>query len=153
FLCAALVAYVTIQRLLGALDREQLAQQVLTRAYKLKEGVASMSASESALHLLGDPVFEKQYRASRELLLHHLADLRGLVGADGAARADRDPLADRERPGHRRAEEGFKRLAGGGPADRGGAGLPLREEMALQRKIRARADALVAAERERLGER
>src|SRR5437588_2932350 len=87
FLCAALVAYVTIQRLLTALDREQVAQQVLTRAYKLKEGVASMSAYESAHYLLGDPAFEALYRTSREQVQYELASLRELVDGDPARQA------------------------------------------------------------------
>src|SRR5436305_15272554 len=54
FVGAALVAYVTIQRLLDALHREDLAQQVFDKAHRLKVGLVGMAAYKSAHHLVAD---------------------------------------------------------------------------------------------------
>src|SRR5437588_5335185 len=52
FLGAALVAYVTIQRLLDALHREDIAQKIFTEAYRLKEGLVGMAAAKATHHLV-----------------------------------------------------------------------------------------------------
>src|SRR5262245_13217774 len=90
FLSAALVAYVTIDRLLGALDREQHAQQVFTKAYKLKEGIVSMSAFKHTHHLLatqhlpGAARFQEDFKERRKGVLSDTEALRELVRDDPA---------------------------------------------------------------------
>lgn len=50
FVAAALVAYITIQRLLTTLDREQHTQMVLAKVFELKEGITRMSADKWSHH-------------------------------------------------------------------------------------------------------
>ncbi|HYT90327.1 MAG TPA: PAS domain S-box protein, partial [Gemmataceae bacterium] len=158
FLCAALVASVTIQRLLGALDREQRTQEVLTKVYKLKEGVASMAAAESAHHLFGDAAFARTYERSRQDVLLDLEALRALVGADPARLRELDCFTALERKWHELARQDFNLIAQRPPMAEGNwskwfAQLQLRQSIGLQNEIRRRADELAHAEKERLGER
>src|SRR5262245_3666833 len=83
FVGAALVAYVTIQRLLAALHREDMAQRVFTEAYSLKVGLVSMAAYKSAHHLVAEFKTQREYRRrfdeARDDVLRDLKTLQRLV--------------------------------------------------------------------------
>src|SRR5262245_50894589 len=138
FLSAALVAYVTIQRLLAALDREGRAQQVFTKAYKLKEGIASMAANKATHHLLGDAAFEKLFEARHRDVVAELAALRELTADYPDRLAQIEALADLERRWHGLARADFELFREGPGGDRPRQ-IPkdrLEEDIALQLQMR-----------------
>ncbi len=154
FLSAALVAYVTIQRLMDALQGEQQAQEVFTRAYKLKEGIASMSEYKNTQHLLGDRKYQERFEESRRGVLNDLVALCDLIGDDPPRLADLDELARLQEELHHLAEKDFKLFA----ADKEGwqkriAMLQLRPAIALQAQMRERADKILTGEKSHLDER
>src|SRR5437764_14282058 len=77
FAGAALVAYITTQRLLDALHREDLAQQVFTEAYRLKVGLVGMAAYKATHHLVTESKTQQEYHrrfeAARREVLNDLA--------------------------------------------------------------------------------
>src|SRR5437588_11349431 len=86
FLGASLVAYVTIQRLLDALHREDTAQKIFTEAHHLKEGLVEMAAYKATHHLVPDPAkqpkYHKLFKQARAKVLEDLKMLRSLVQDD-----------------------------------------------------------------------
>jgi PAS domain S-box-containing protein len=152
FLGAALVAYVTIQRLLDALHREDTAQKIFTEAFRLKEGLVGMAAAKATHHLVADGKAEKEYldafRATRTKVLHDLDTLEELVQEDRERVQELKELRQMESRWNEAAEKDFARFARAkGPPKGFLAQLQLRQVIELQRRMARRADRILEAER------
>src|SRR5262245_25925036 len=82
FLGAALVAFLTIQRLRQTLDREQDSRNVIARAQDLRADLAAMEAAKRAHLLVGQESFKREYLAHLKEARDDLAELRQLAGDD-----------------------------------------------------------------------
>src|SRR5215468_6601254 len=80
FVGAALVAFVTIQRLLQTLELEQHSQRVIARAYDLKAKLTRMEAAKRGHHLSGQATFKEEYDTELREARASLAELRELTG-------------------------------------------------------------------------
>jgi PAS domain S-box-containing protein len=161
FGAAALVAYVTIQRLLDALHREDMAQKVFTEAYRLKVGLVGMAAYKSAHHLVTE--FKQQeyytlhFKQTREKVLRDLKELRRLVQDDPERKHqlgdELTALAKLEEEWYQKAQEDFKlfdRNANPKQGTKGQVQLQLREGFDLQREMGKKADQILEVERNNL---
>jgi PAS domain S-box-containing protein len=159
FLGAATVAYLTIQRLLEALHREDLAQRIFTEAFRLKEGLVGMAAYKATHHLVPAPKEQQEYRGrfeeARRGVLRDLETLRELVREDPERRKELNELARLEREWHEAAQHDFTVFARDrkpeqGVWEKGVAQLRLQQGIQLQREMAKQADAILKAERENL---
>src|ERR1043166_1917153 len=94
FVGAALVAFVTIQRLLQTLDLEQHSQRVIARAYDLEAKLTRMEAAKRGHHLSGQAAFKEEYEAELHGAQASLTELRELAGADPVHREHLDKLSE-----------------------------------------------------------
>jgi PAS domain S-box-containing protein len=93
FVGAAVVAFVTIQRLLQTLDLEQHSQRVIARAYDLEAKLTRMEAAKRGHHLSGQAAFKQEYETELKGAQDSLAELRALAGADPVHRERLDKLS------------------------------------------------------------
>src|SRR5439155_4754277 len=94
FMGAALVAFVTIQRLLQTLDLEQDSERVIARAYDLKAKLTRMEAAKRGHHLSGQAAFKEEYEAEMHGAQASLTELRTLAGEDPVHREHLDKLSE-----------------------------------------------------------
>lgn len=164
FLGAALVAYITIHRLMNALESEQTSQKILTKLYKVKESISSMAASQRAFYLLGEPALKERYEANRVQVRQDLDELRErLESAEDpqAARHAEDRLAalhkisQLEEQCYELAVQDFQLRAGliGNNFQHLLANINLREGIRLLETIRRQTDAVIRSERDLLAQR
>ncbi len=159
FLGASAVAYVTIQRLMDALHREDLAQRIFTEAFRIKEGIVGMAASKGTHHLVATPEeqqeFRKRFEEARRGVLRDLESLRELVREDPERIRELNELARLEREWNEAARHDFQvfsqdRKGKQGFLEKGLAELRLQQGIQLQREMARRADAILNAERQNL---
>src|SRR5437763_13406395 len=112
FVGAALVAFVTIQRLLQTLELEQHSQRVIARAYDLKAKLTRMEAAKHGHHLTGQAAFKEEYETELHEAQDSLAELRALTGADSVHREHLDKLFQLMGELRQRAEKDFNLFAG-----------------------------------------
>ncbi len=157
FLGAALVAFLTIQRLRQTLDREQDSQNAIARARDLRADIAAMEAAKRAHLLLGQESFKREYLAHLKESRDDLAELRQLVGDDAEAGRRLDTLAGLLRWLQDLAEADFDLFAARPwPADAGWrdrAARNLRVVVEVGHQAGAVLDELIDAEADVLAER
>src|SRR5947209_972811 len=93
FVGAALVAFVTIQRLLQTLELEQHSQRVIARAYDLEAKLTRMEAAKRGYHLNGQVSFKEEYETELHGAQDSLAELRELASTDPVHREHLDKLS------------------------------------------------------------
>jgi PAS domain S-box-containing protein len=107
FLGAALVAYVTIQRLLVTLENEKQTEEVLAKAFQVKESIASMSAAECGHHLVGDMALRRRFEDEHREVRAILDQLHELVRHDPNRRAEIEEVQHLERKWSQFAQQDF----------------------------------------------
>src|SRR5260370_36506408 len=78
FAAAAVVAFLTIQRLLHTLDLEQTSERVIAQAHNLKADVLGMQSAKRGLHLAGRQAFKEEFDHYRRDFLNSLDELNRL---------------------------------------------------------------------------
>src|SRR5215472_3601705 len=82
FVAAALVAFLTIQRLLHTLELEQTSERVIAQAHDLKADVLGMQSAKRGFHAAGRPAFKEEFDLYRRNFLDGLDDLTRLAQND-----------------------------------------------------------------------
>jgi PAS domain S-box-containing protein len=93
FLGAAVVAYLTIHRLLDAQEWEQHSREALVKAYDAKAHISACMAAKRGHHLLGYEEFRQQYDQHHRDFQEEIHRLRELVDNDETQRARVDAAA------------------------------------------------------------
>ena len=142
-LAAAVVAFLTIQRLLHTLDLEQTSERIISQAHELKADVLGMQSAKRGLQLSGRPAFKEEFELYRKDFVEHIDGLNRL--------AQNDPV-------HREHLAALTRLAGPLAAglssrDSPAAHQDLTELARAARRASAEIDALTATEQARLDAR
>lgn len=76
FLGAAMVSYISVQRLMVALDEKQQSQEILTGIKDIQENVEGMAASNLGYHFTGKQEYREGFEKNRKLIIAELAVLR-----------------------------------------------------------------------------
>ncbi len=158
FVGAALIAFLTIQRLLSTLERQTRSQALIAKAYEVKSHLASMGGAMCAHHLADEPHLKREFDRRRGELKQDLGELRELVAARGR---HREPLAAAERDIAAwldLTEADFRlsgRLHSGEATERQQAlrELRLHDRFGLQQRVEAIIDGILTDEGQRLAER
>ena len=123
---AAVVAFLTIHRLLRTLDLEQTSERIISEAQDLKVAILGMQSARRGIKLVGRTAYREKFSLYRKDLLEGLNRLKQL--------ADNDP-------GHREHLDALERLA------------RTTEPSHDVRRASLEIDALIATEQARLGRR